>query len=228
MHDETLLDIVKTIPLFSELDLDDLMVLMESCTLKDVRKGCVLFEEGAPYRGMYVVIEGSVKVYRMTTDGKETVLHLLFPTQTLAEIPMFAGSGYPAHAETLEDSRLCFVEKGGFLSLINRDSELALKMLAGLSKRLRALASQLEDLTALDVRTRLLRYIVDEHSRQSHAVLASHIRLPVSKSVLAATLGMSLETLSRSFRKLEDEGLIQLKGKIVAFDDAQRLRDALR
>ncbi len=224
MHDETLLDIIKAIPLFSELDLQDLMQLMESCSLKQVKKGTILFEEGAPYRGMYVVISGTVKVFRLSPDGKETVLHLLFPSQTLAEIPMFAGSDYPAHAETLEDATLCFVERDGFQRLIRRDSDLALKLLAGLSKRLRTLASQLEELTSHDVRTRLLNFLLGEYARKTPAPCAPHLRLPVSKSVLSATLGMSLETLSRTFRKLEDDGLIKVKGRIVHFPDIERLR----
>ena len=224
MHDEALLDIIKAIPLFSELDLDDLMELMASCSLKHVKKGTVLFAEGAPYRGMYVVIEGTVKVSRISADGKETVLHLLFPSQTLAEIPMFAGSDYPAHAETLEDTKLCFVERDGFLALIRRDTDLALKLLAGLSKRLRALASQLEELTAHDVRTRLLHFLLDEYYKTTHLHAAPQVRLPVTKSVLAASLGMSLETLSRTFRKLEDDGLLVIKGKVILIQDVERLR----
>jgi CRP/FNR family transcriptional regulator, dissimilatory nitrate respiration regulator len=223
MRDETLLDIMKCIPLFSELDIDDLMLLMKSCSLRQVKKGSILFEEGTPYRGMYVVIEGAVKVYRLSPDGKETMLHLLFPTQTLAEIPMFAGSDYPAHAETLEDGSLCFVEKEGFLNLLRRDTPLALKMLAGLSKRLRTLATQLEELTAHDVRTRLLNYIAEEFGRQKHSPELLRLRLPVTKSVLASTLGMSLETLSRTFRKLEDEGLIQVKGRIIHVRDVRAI-----
>lgn len=229
MHDDTLLDIIKGIPLFSELNLDDMMRLMPSCSVRQERKGTLLFREGERYRGMYVVLEGSVKVFRVTPEGRETVLHLLFPPQTLAEIPMFAGSDFPAHAETLEDSTLCFVERDGFLSLIQRDTDLAVKMLAGLSKRLRTLASQLEEITAHDVRTRLLHYLIGEHEQQTHAhaQLLPHVRLRVSKSVLASTLSTTLETLSRTFRKLEDEGVLRVKGRLVQFDSTHTLRSAL-
>jgi len=225
MNDLTLLDIVRGVPLFSELDLEDLMMLTSSCALKNVAKGTLLFQEGELYRGMYVVVEGSVKVYRLTPEGKETILHVLFPKQTLAEIPMFAGSDYPANAEALEATSLLFVSREGFLELIRRDMKLALKMLAGLSKRLRVLATQLEELTVHDVRSRLVNYLLGECDGSS---VVPVVRLRVSKSVLAATLGTTLETLSRSFRKLEDEGCLEVKGRKVFLNDIGKLRGSLR
>jgi CRP/FNR family transcriptional regulator len=101
-------------------------------------------------------------------------------------------------------------------------------MLAGLSKRLRSLAAQLEDLTAHDVRTRLLHYLLEEFRLQKPGRLLPRITLRISKSVLAAQLGTTLETLSRTFRKLEDEGLIGMKGKIILLEEIDVLEKEYR
>jgi CRP/FNR family transcriptional regulator len=141
---------------------------------------------------------------------------------------MFAGEDYPAHAECLAESRVMFVEKDGFLSLLRTNPDLSLRMLAGLSKRLRAIAAQLEDLTAHDVRTRLLHYMLEEFHRQKPGRLLPRITLRTAKSVLAAQLGTTLETLSRTFRKLEDEGLIVMKGKSILLERLDAIEQEYR
>lgn len=224
METPELISFLRDIPLFSELDDGDCARIASHSRMQQCGKGNLLFHEGDPYRGMYVVIRGGVKVYRLSPDGKETILHILFPPQTLAEIPMFAGADYPAHAECLADSRVLFIEKEGFLALLRENPDLALRMLAGLSKRLRTLATQLEDITTHDVRTRVIRYLLEEFGRQYSPDRALPlITLPISKSLLAAHVGTTLETLSRTMRKLEEEGLIRMKGKTVLLQERERL-----
>ena len=127
---------------------------------------------------------------------------------------------------TVTDAHLLFIAKDVFLDRLGRNPSLALKMLAGLSKRLRLMGAQLEKLHAMDVRTRLVRYLVDELSRQGAAQSAAELTLPISKSLLAAQLGIAQETLSRAFRKLEREGLLLVRGKKILIDDPERLRRA--
>lgn len=228
MEKDEIPEFLRAVPMFSELRDDELEQIAAHCRVQDCGKSGVLFHEGDPYRGFYVVMEGSVKVFKLSPDGKETVLHVLFPSQTLAEIPMFAGEDYPAHAECLAESRVMFVEKDGFLALLRQNPDLSIRMLAGLSKRLRHLAAQLEDLTAHDVRTRLVRYLLEEYRLQKPGRLLPRITLRISKSLLASQLGTTLETLSRTFRKLEDEGLIRMKGKIILLEEMDRLEKEYR
>ncbi len=218
-----ILEGLRGIPLFSELTSEDLDVISRSTSDVVAAKGTILFRTDDEYYGLYVVLTGSVKVYKLTADGKETILHLIHPFQTLGEIPMFAGGGYPAFAETLEDSSLLCIYKQGFLDLIRMHPELAMKMLGGLSKRLKSLGAQIEKLSALDVKTRLARYLIEEYQKQRHARLIPAVELRDSKTLIAARLGTVLETLSRTFRKLEHEGLIKLKGKTVFIEDFPRL-----
>ena len=229
MHDSSIPDILCDIPMFSELEENDLERIASHSRIHDCGKGKLLFHEGDPYRGMYVVLQGGVKVFKMSPEGKETVLHILFPPHTLAEIPMFAGQDYPAHAECLADSRVLFVEKEGFLGCLRENPDLALRMLAGLSRRLRVLATQLEDRTAHDVRTRVIRYLLEEYQRQrTPKRVLPLLTLPISKSLLAAHIGTTLETLSRTMRKLEEEGKISMKGKTVLLQEREQLEKEYR
>lgn len=223
MADDTLSARLRDIPLFSELSDADLAILGHCCAETSLPKGTMLFHEGDHYYGFYIVITGSVKVYKLTQEGRESMLHIISPINTLAEIPMFLGSGYPANAEALEDSRLICVYKEGFLRMLQTHPELALKMLAGLSRRLKTLGERIEKLTVLDVRTRLARYLLDEAQSQGGSGKNS-ITLPISKTLLASQLGTITETLSRTFRKLEDEGLIRVEGKRIALLNLSELR----
>lgn len=223
MTRDEILEGLRGIPLFSELTDSDMDDLSRSTSDTHMPKGTVIFRTGDEYYGFYVVLAGAVKVYKLTPEGKETVLHLIMPFETLAEIPMFAGGGYPAYAETLEDSQLLCIYKEGFLDIIRQRPDLAMKMLSGLSKRLKSMGAQIEKLTALDVKTRLARFILDEYARQKGDRVIPVIELPLSKTLLAARLGTILETLSRAFKKLETEGLIRVSGKNVFLENPTEL-----
>jgi CRP/FNR family transcriptional regulator len=224
MQKNSLTERLRGLPLFSELDDSDLATLGRCCTETHPQRGTVLFREGDPFYGFYVVLEGKVKVYKLGADGRESMLHIIGPLSSLAEIPMFLGGGYPAYAETLEDSTLLCVFKDGFLALLHTHPELSLKMLAGLSRRLKTLGERIERLTALDVKTRLARYLLDEAGAAPPQVGGCEITLSISKTLLAASLGTIVETLSRAFRKLESEGCIRVHGKRIALVDAGELR----
>ena len=214
---------LRKIPLFSELDDNDITEVLRSSALHHYPKGTLLFQENDPYLGFYIVMEGRVKVYRLLEDGKETIFHIMGELQPLAEVPMFVGGGYPANASTLEESTLLFVQKAGFLDRLHTQPEVAIKMLAGLSKRLKVLGAQIENLTALDVRTRLIRYLLDEWEQQKGNSLIPVVELGLTKSLLAAQLGTALETLSRTFRKLQTDGILRVSGKKIFLDDLPRL-----
>lgn len=224
MEEQTLLDIAQHIPLLSELAPVDLMQILDAGRSLRLPKNSLIFQEGEEYRGFYIVVTGTVKIFKMLPDGTETVLHLQAQHQTLAEIPMFVGGGYPANAMTVEDSHLLFIAKEAFLDCLRGNPSLALKMLAGLSKRLRAMGAQMEKLQAMDVRTRLVRFLRDELAGQNDASPVPVVTLPVSKTLLAAQLGVALETLSRTFKKLEKEGLLRVQGRNILIDDPERLR----
>jgi len=209
--------IIKQCHLFHGVNDEDLPLLMSVVRLRKCGKGELLFEDGTAAKGFYVVASGKVKVYKLSPDGRERILHVIQPGCSFAEAAIFADGCYPAFAETINISELLFFPKDAFLDLLHQHSQLAINMIAGLSRYLRLFTEQIEDLTFRDVPARLARYLLNFGERI--------VVLPVSKSQLASNLGTTSETLSRTFRKLDDDEVIRVKGKQIDILDTDRLFD---
>jgi len=210
---------LKSCPLFAGTTDDDLVHLSHICRLKDHNRADLLFSEGESAAGFYVVLSGRVKVYKLSPEGKERILHIVQPGGTFAEAAIFGDGQYPASAETIDKATLAFFPKREFLALLHEHSGIAINMIAGLSRFLRQFATQIEELTFKEVPARLARYLL-EQAGDSDA-----LDLPVAKGHLASKLGTVSETLSRTFRKLSDEGLIEVAGKSITILDRDRLED---
>jgi CRP-like cAMP-binding protein len=212
--------ILKNVPLFAGLSEPDLNDLMEIVRIKEHPRGELLFSDGEPAQGFFIVLDGKVKVYKLSPEGKERILHVIQPGGTFAEAAIFGEGLYPAYAEPLQVSKLLFLPKNAFLDLLRDNSRISINMIAGLSKFLRQFANQIEDLTFKDVPSRLARYLMDL-SRGTQRTFD----LPISKSQLASNLGTVSETLSRTLRKLSEDDLIAVSGKKVEIIDFNRLEE---
>jgi CRP/FNR family transcriptional regulator len=212
--------LLKNIPLFAGLADDDLVALQAIVRVRDCQRGELLFSDGEPAEGFFVVLDGKVKVYKLSGEGKERILHVVHPGGTFAEAAIFGNGLYPAYAEPLAASRLLFIPKAGFLDLLRNNSRMAINMIAGLSRFLRQFAQQIEELTFKDVPSRLARYLLDLAKGR-----AGMVDLPISKSQLASNLGTVSETLSRTLRKLTDDDLIRVDGKHIQLIDIERLEE---
>lgn len=213
------------VPFFSELSPAELDEIRTFSTVRKARKGAMLFLDGQEYGGMFVVLKGSVKVYKNSPDGKEFVVHVFHQFGQFADVPMFAGGRYPANAQTMETSTLLFIPKRELLAYIERRPALMRKMLVGFAKKIRELAQQLEDLTLHDVACRLARYLTREIAARGRDTLPQpYLRLPVRKSVLAAHLGTTIETLSRTFHKLQSDAIIHVQQNTITITNPRKLR----
>lgn len=210
--------ILKHSPLFAGLSDADLDAMMEIARIREYPRGELLFSEGEQAAGFFVVLDGKVKVYKLSPEGKERILHIIHPGVTFAEAAIFGDGLYPAYAEPLQVSQLLFMPKDGFLDLLMNNGRISVNMIAGLSRFLRQFANQIEDLTFKDVPSRLARYLMDL-SRGTRET----VELPISKSQLASNLGTVSETLSRTLRKLSEDDLIRVTGKMVEILDFERL-----
>ena len=177
---------IGAIPLFSGLSEEQLQELAMIVVDQVFRRGQTIFLEGDEGNGFYVVNTGKVKIYKLSPDGKEQILHIFGPGEPFAEVPVFAGQRFPANAEALEESRLFFFPRTGFLDLIGRHPSLALNMLAVLSRRLRQLAGLVEDLSLKEVPARLAAYILYQSERQQGR---AEFELEIAKGQLAQPAG---------------------------------------
>jgi CRP/FNR family transcriptional regulator len=208
--------------LFSGLPAEQLRQINKICTSKRYAKGEAIFFEGDPGIGFYMVASGKVKIFKMSFDGKEQILHIFGPGEPFGEVPVFHGNPFPANAETLAESEVLFFPRTEFVGLITANPSLSLNMLAVLAMRLRRFATQIENLTLKEVPGRLasyLHYLMEEQQRQDKVVL------DIPKGQLASLLGTSSETLSRIFSKMTEEGLIRVEGKTIFILDSERLKE---
>lgn len=214
-------------PLFANLPPDDLRRIDAIASVRRFGKKGSIFQEGDRADGFYVVASGRVKIFKLSAEGKEQVLHILEAGQSFAEATIFEGGVFPAHAEALADSELLFLPKRAFIDLLERNPRMALRMLASLSKWLKRLTDLVESIALRDVEARLVRF-VSEDMRSRGLPLADGMvyEIPVSKHVLASRLGTAPETFSRTLKKLQEEGKIRVRGRQIRILRADRFLEA--
>lgn len=210
--------------LFSGLPAEDLAVIAAFTVGQTLAKGDYLFHEGEPARGCYLVQSGAVNVHRVSAAGKEQVIHVFRSGESFAEAALASPTGYPANARAVEPGTVLLIPKGPILALIARRPDLALRMLGSMSSHLRVVVGMLDDLTLKDVETRLLNWLV-KHSR---AAAGGVIQLTGTKRVLAAELGTSSETLSRTLARLRGQKTITVGARTITVLDAAALAAQLR
>ncbi|MCI5179322.1 MAG: Crp/Fnr family transcriptional regulator [Candidatus Electrothrix sp. AW3_4] len=194
--------------------------IADLASIKKFQRGESIFFEGDEATGFYMVGQGRVKIYKMSLDGKEQILHIFGLGEPFGEVPVFHGRPFPANAISIEASTMLFFPRQRFIELINSTPSLALSMLAVLSMRLRRFAAQVESLSLKEVPARLAAHLIYLTEEQNNT---SMVRLDIPKGQLASLLGTSPETLSRIFTKMSNEGLIRVKGKEIELLEYQIL-----
>jgi len=182
----------------------------------------VLFRQGDPCAGFYVVLSGMVRLYKASPDGREHVMEVIRPGQSFAEAAVFAGRACPVTAETLEPSRLLFFPKVPYLAYLEARPQVLFGLIAGLSVRMHQLVAKVERLTLMDARQRVAGFFADLAAAPGPPD-ASDVALDVSKGTLAAQLGLTPETLSRTLATLQAEGVIAMDGRHFAVTDPAAL-----
>ena len=203
----------------SQHQLDDVARIVSD---KGYRRGEPVFSDGDEGIGFYIVISGRVKVFKLSPDGKEQIMHIFGPGQPFAEVPVFEGSRYPANAEAMENSRLFFLPKKDFVRLIQENPSLAMNMLASLSQRLKQFSNLIESLSLKEVPGRLASYLLYLSDRKGSI---DEFELDIAKSQLASFLGTIPETLSRIFTKMANRELVTINGPQIVILDRTGLEE---
>ncbi len=213
---------IKNLPLFKELSEKHQTALSAVTHLKTFSRQQSIFSEGDPGNGFYVIVSGKAKIFKISPDGKEQILHIFSTGDTLGEAMAFLDRPYPAFAEALETTETLYVPRSGFLQIVHAYPEIAMSMLAILSQRLHRFTLLIDDLSLKEVPARLARYIL-HHTDQSED--SSRLDLDISKNQLASIIGTIPETLSRAFRKMSNAGIIKTGGSSIEIKDRNRLEE---
>ena len=202
--------------LYRGLSEESLDALASIAILKTVKKGQRLWRQGDHAEGYYSAITGLVKSYREAPDGREQLLCLLGPGQQVGATSVLSDSPYPCSCTVLESGEMVYFPKAAFKDLVRTHHDLALHLLAGLASQCNVLADRIEDLSLRDAEGRLAHYLMELPAKGTDSEGRTVVILPVSKTTLATMLGVSRETLSRTFAALQHRGLIDLEGREVS------------
>jgi CRP/FNR family transcriptional regulator, dissimilatory nitrate respiration regulator len=203
---------LKQCPLFAGLKEEEINKVRAIASPKTVGKKGLLFAEGEEAKGFYVVLSGSVKLYKISPEGKEQTLHIVSAPDAFAEAALFLEGSYPAYAEALRESRLLFFPKRDFIRLIEKNPQLSINMIVSLSQYLRRFASLIEELSLKEVSSRIAKYLIDLSMRSAkEGGMSKEVELDLSKTQLASKLGTISETLSRTLAKMKSKGIIDVK-----------------
>ncbi|MCX6905269.1 MAG: Crp/Fnr family transcriptional regulator [Verrucomicrobia bacterium] len=222
-----LINSLRSCRLFAGLPSADLEQIAAITVAKPLNKGEYLFHEGEPALGFFIVQRGALNVHRVNAAGKEQIIHVFRAGESFAEATLAAGCGYPAEARALEPSQVLLVQKTGFIALLRRQPEFVLRLLGSMSQHLRALVSQLEDLTLKDVETRLANWLV-KRCPDPTSSRPVRIELAMTKRLLAAELGTVSETFSRTLAGFRDQKLVSVKGRALTVLCPAKLAALLR
>lgn len=218
------MQILKKSLLFSGLAEEHLAEVAAIAAKRTFSKGETLFGEGDAATGFYLLAAGNIKMCKTSPDGKEKVLHFVHPNETFAEAAFFGDGKYPAEARALEKGTALFFPREAFMGLIERNPRFSLNLIVSLSLLLRRFVRQIEELSFAEVPARLAAYLIELAEKKSTTFQGkTYLDLDMKKGELASRLGTVSETLSRTFKKLKEEGVLDVVGSRVTILDMVRL-----
>ena len=212
------------VPLFEELATEELQRIAAGTTELHVPRGEIVFNRGDPCVGFHLVVYGQVKLAFLSPQGGEKVVEIIAPGYSFGEALMFMGKPYIVMAQTLADSLLLHVSKKVVYDEIDHDPAFARKMLAGLSRRLHSLISDVESYSMQSGTERVIGYLLRQDEEGAQANTPYVLTLPTSKAIVASRLNVTPEHFSRILHDLSEKGLIEVVGREIRILDAAKLR----
>jgi len=211
---------MRSSPLFCVLRPDALELLLRRALVRAYEAGESVFQAGEPAERFFLIVQGRIKVYKISASGGQQILHAYGPGATFGEAALWAGGRFPAYGEASERAVLLSLSRAVLREAFAGNPDLAIGMLAGLSQKLREFVRLIEDLALKPVPARLAGALLDEARRAG----CDRFRMLRNKKDLAAHIGTIPETFSRALRRLKNAGLIEVRGPAIAILKPAQLR----
>lgn len=214
--------LLRRVPYFAPLTEEVLAALVARAVERCYDRGQTIFLEGEACAGLYVVARGEVKIFKMSPQGREQILHRLKPGDTFNDVAVLDGGPNPASAAAISDASLCMIARADIRRLAQAYPALAWALIESVARRTRHLVEMVEDLALRSVKERLARLLLAEVARTPAAGSLDRSRM-MSQAEMAARLGTVREMIGRALRDLDNEGVISLDRHRIVIRDAGRL-----
>ncbi|MEO8250142.1 MAG: Crp/Fnr family transcriptional regulator [Burkholderiales bacterium] len=214
------------LPLFTDMAAVELERLAAGCSVRRYARGQTLFSVGEPCHEFHVMVSGQVKLFALSAAGNEKVIELLSFGHSFGEALAFSDRPYIVSAQALVDSMVLHVRQSAVLREIELDSRFALRMIAGMSRRLHGLVHDVQAYALHSGTQRVIGYLLrDQRLGDVPPGEPVTVTLPVSKVTIASRLSITPEYLSRILRELDERGLIKVDKRDIHIPDARRLAE---
>jgi CRP/FNR family transcriptional regulator, cyclic AMP receptor protein len=212
-------------PLLASLNDPELGLVAARSSTRSYAAGELLFSEGEPCRGLYVVMSGRIRIFKSSRSGREQVLAIEGAGSSVAELPVFDGGDYPASALAIEPSEIILILREDLRALCLESPELSLKLLQVVGSRLRQLVAIIEELSFTTLRGRLISWLL-RTAKKTGKVNGESVsfELGVTHQEIASQIGTVRELVSRNMARLQAEGLIQVNGHHILVPDRAALQ----
>ncbi|MDQ1912378.1 Crp/Fnr family transcriptional regulator [Paenibacillus sp. GD4] len=219
-----MIDFLTKVPLFANLNTDQLASIGAICSKKSFKTGTILFQEKEPGSIFYIVYSGSVKVYTRAVTGEEKILSTFNAGDSFGELSLIDGKPRSASAQTLEDSVLITLAAQNFLELLRSNFDISLVIMRELCDRLRDTNQHVHDLTFLDARTRVIKSLIklaNKNGKRQGNVIT--IRMMLNYDELSQMAGVQKPVLMQVIRDFQERQILTFTGVDMKLDLA-RLR----
>jgi CRP/FNR family transcriptional regulator len=219
-----LVAVLEKTALLSGLSQPELQMLAARTVRKLFSGGELIFSEGEPCNGLHIIARGKVRIFKTSVSGREQVLAVNVPGETVAELPVFDGGPFPASAVAVDDVELAFISRRDFNAYCLEHPEVALKVLSVVGARLRRLVGIIEELSFTTIRQRLIAALVKlAQSEGKTTARGIEFQLPATHQELANQLGTVRELISRNLMRLQAEGLLDVDARQIVVKDLKGL-----
>jgi CRP/FNR family cyclic AMP-dependent transcriptional regulator len=220
-------EVLRTVPIFSELADQDIASLAHLALRKRYPKDTVVFFENEEGDFFFTILEGRIKVTILGDDGREVILSVLGPGDFFGEMALLDNEPRSATAIAVEESELLSLHRSDFQSVLNDNRSITNALIKVLSARLRRANHQISTLALLDVYGRVARVIVDMAREEGKRLRDGRIAFRrATHQEIANRIGTTRETVTRMLKDLERQGLIHVEGKeIVVQPDFEKVFD---
>ncbi|MBU3134702.1 Crp/Fnr family transcriptional regulator [Clostridium gasigenes] len=220
----------KKVSLFASLSDNDLNKVVNLITKKSFEKGDIIFSEGELFDKLFIINNGSIKIYTYTKDGKEQILYILKEGEFLGDLNLLKNDIFKFNAMALESTNMCIIHKDDFDILIKTNPEISIKILEYAHDRIASLENLVQTLTTKDVEVRLASLLINLSSTFGIKTdIGIEITLPLTREDMSNFIGVTRETVSRKLSYFQSQNIIEIfENKIILIKDITILKELVK